>query len=268
MLRGGVEATTGRKLLSLCDVRRLQCLRDGDHENDLKLVLVPPALHYTLSDEYYLKDPRDWRRLQETVQKIRLKASGRFILHNEHFQNAAKAIDCAKLALAGAIKTFHDRNFDQLSLLLNKDCGDKEKTDLHKDAVEALKKSLPSVNDIGLQTLCALGDPVLKDYEIARANADADLDVLFSVARGLSDSAVPFDELQRRLIKFTEFNESKQSFVEFPHFWKTVAAAVYTRVTTGQDLNDPRATNTQIATVGPHQMVCGTRVVFLYVGCA
>ena len=226
----GVEGATGRKMLARCDLRRVQALREADHEKELAAVPFPPDLHYTLADELRLRDHDAWRKLQQVIGRVSNKSSGRFQKNNDYFVRGLAALGRAKAELARGLLLFHKRDLTALAGLLAA-CGSLPEVRSHEEALAKFKASRPSAQDIGLTTLCAENDKEIAEYEVALSTSIQELDSLFAIVRDAFDESIligPF--IKDVLPKFQKLFEKWSSHAGFEDIKGVVAEKALRKV--------------------------------------
>ena len=211
----GIQGRTGKVLLSKCDLRRIQAVRELDQEREVTACELPAPFKLTLGDAFTVNDASKWRKVQQVVQRVGMKASGKFKNNSIAFKNAKEALDGGVLEVERALGMYQDRNVARLCDVLTPICGDKAAIVSQQEVIQKLNETIPPHEEVGLQHLTT-DTSVHAKFDELRSKAAQELDVMFSVIRDVSDLEFSTIALcQDRMPKFTRLASKYGDCPEF-----------------------------------------------------
>ena len=188
--RAAINGESGKKILALCDMRRVNAGRDASSLEKLIAVVLNDIFVLGLADQLAVPDPQGSSAIVVVVKTFEKNTTPKFREACKELADRKDHLQKQQSAMVDALKLFHTRDLLALVGQLTEAAPSLDQVRKLKDIVKAMKDAKPTAQGAGMLHLALLNpDPCIKLYEDTRKEGFRQLDMVYNVTYTLADPA-------------------------------------------------------------------------------
>ena len=188
--RAAINGESGKKILALCDMRRVNAGRDASSLEKLIAVVLNDIFVLGLADQLAVPDPQGSSAIVVAVKTFEKNTTPKFREACKELADRKDHLQKQQSAMVDALKLFHTRDLLALVGQLAEAAPSLDQVRKLKGIVKAMKDAEPTAQGAGMLHLALLNpDPCIKLYEDTRKEGFRQLDMVYNVTYTLADPA-------------------------------------------------------------------------------